>query len=464
MEQIFDFDLLIIGSGTGGYVAAIRASQLGLKTAVVEKDKPGGVCLNWGCIPSKSLIHQAETYGSIHGLEKMGLKVDVSGFDYCKVYKKSRKTSETLSRGITYLLNKNNIEFIKGEAKIVRNHEIIVNGEKKITGKNIIVATGSRAREIPSFPIDEDTVLSSTGALMMQELPETMLILGAGAIGVEFAHIFNAFGVKIHLVEMLDQILPLEDAETAAVLNREFRKRKIKIYTGTKASSMEKKDDVIEVVLEAKDGKQKIVEVEKILVAVGRTPNSENLGLENVGIKTDRGFIPVGDYYKTVVPEIFAVGDVIESSQLAHVASKEGEIAVEYMAGLKPESRIDPDTIPGAVYCEPQVGSFGPTESKLQETEVKYEKFVFPYRGAGKSVAIEKPAGLAKVLVNPDTHEILGASVVGAEATEIIHELLLAKSAKLLPRDIAEMIHAHPTLSEVNMELMRGIEGWAIHV
>lgn len=464
MQHIYDFDLIIIGSGPGGYVSAIRASQLGLKTAIIEKDKPGGVCLNVGCIPSKSLIHQAEMYNSVPDLKKMGLKVDISGFDYSKIYRKSRKTSDTLSRGITYLLNKNNIEFIKGEAKIARNHEIIVNGEKTYAGKHTIIATGSRPREIPSFPIDEDTVLSSTGALMMQEIPGTMLILGAGAIGVEFAHIFNAFGVKIHLVEMLDQILPLEDAETAAVLHREFKKRKIKIYTGTKASSMEKKGDVIEVVTESKDGNQKIIDVEKILVAVGRTPNSENLGLENVGIKTKHGFIPVGDYYRTEVPEVFAVGDVIDSPQLAHVASKEGEIAVEHITGLNPPPKIDSDTIPSAVYCEPQIGSFGPTESKLQEMGTEYEKFVFPYRGVGKSVAIEKPKGMVKVLVKPDTHEIFGASVVGAEATEIIHELLLAKSAKLLPQDIAEMIHAHPTLSEVNMEVMRGIEGWAIHV
>jgi len=464
VQHIYDFDLIIIGSGPGGYVAAIRASQLGLKAAVVEKEDPGGICLNWGCIPSKSLIHQAKIYSSIFDLKKMGLKVDMSGFDYSKIYRKSRKIAGTLSRGITYLLNKNNIEYIKGEAKISANHEIMVDGEKKYTGKNIIIATGSRPREIPGFPINEDRVISSTGALMMQALPGTMLILGAGAIGVEFAHIFNAFGVQVHLVEMLDRILPLEDAEAADVLHGEFRKRKIKMYTGTKASSMNIREDAIEVVLESKDEKQKTVEVEKILVAVGRSPNSENIGLENVGIETLRGFIPVGDYYRTSVPEIFAIGDVIDSPQLAHVASKEGEIAVEYIAGLNPEPVIDPDTIPYAVYCEPQVASFGPDESKLQETGTKYDKFVFPYRGAGKSMTIDQSKGFAKVLVKLDTHEIIAASIVGAEATEILHEILLAKSAELLPTDVAGMIHAHPTLSEVNMEVMRGIEGWAMHI
>lgn len=463
MDNQFDFDLIVIGSGPGGYVAAIRASQLGLKTAVIEKEKPGGVCLNIGCIPSKALIHQAEIYKSMGGLEYMGIKVSRESFDYRQVFKKSREAADRLSKGIMFLFKKNNIEYIPGNARLTGKNQVTVDGEKSLTAKNILIATGSRPREIPMFPFDEKTVLSSTGALMLEELPSRMLILGAGAIGVEFAHIFNSFGVEITLVEMLDTILPLEDSETVKVLGREFRKRKIKMMTGTRAAAMENKDGVISITLESKDGKTKTVETDKILVAVGRAPNSENLGLEELGIKTERGFIPVGDYYETVIPGIYAIGDVINTPLLAHVASKEGEIAVEHIAGRETVKRIDPDTIPGAVYCEPQIGSFGLTEDKATAEGVKFRKATFPYRGVGKAVAVEQPEGLAKVIFNPDTGEILGASIVGSEATELIHEILLAKSSELLPDDIANMIHAHPTLSEVNMELMRAAEGWAIH-
>ncbi len=460
-----NFDLIVIGSGPGGYVAAIRASQLGLKTAVIEKGKPGGVCLNIGCIPSKALIHQAEMFTSLEDMESVGVKVDRSSFDYSKVFKKSRKAADTLSKGISFLLNKNKIEFIEGEAKLTGPKEVSTTDGRKFTAKNIIIATGSSPVELPPFPFDEEKVLSSTGALMLEKLPEKMLILGGGAIGVEFSYIFNAFGVEIHLVEMMDRILPLEDEEVVDVLKRAFRKKKIKTYLGTKAVSMGKSGDKIIVTLEKKDGSQKTVEVDKILSGVGRRPNTKNLGLEEQGIKTDRrGFIETGDFYETTVPGIYAIGDVINTPMLAHVASKEGETAAEHIAGLTPEPRIDPMLIPGAVYCEPQVASFGYTEAKAVEEGIPYKKSTFPYRGAGKSVAIEKSEGMIKVLTNPETGEILGAHAVGAEATELIHEILLAKSSELLPTDIATMIHAHPTLSETVMEAMRMVEGWAIHV
>lgn len=460
-----NFDLIVIGSGPGGYVAAIRASQLGLKTAVMEKGKPGGVCLNIGCIPSKALIHQAEMFTSLEEMEAVGVKVDRSGFDYSKVFKKSRKAADTLSKGISFLLNKNRIELIEGEALLTGTNEVSTTDGRKFTANNIIIATGSSPIELPAFPFDEEKVLSSTGALMMEKLPEKMLILGAGAIGVEFSYIFNSFGVEIHLVEMMDRILPIEDEEVVDVLKRSFRKKKIKTYMGTKAVSMEKSGEKIMVTLEKKDGTQKTVEVDKILSGVGRRPNSANLGLETLGIKTDRrGFIETGDFYETSVPGIYAIGDVINTPMLAHVASKEGETAAEHIAGLKPEPRIDPLLIPGAVYCEPQVASFGYTELRAQQEGIEYKKSVFPYRGAGKAVAIEKSEGMVKILTHPETGEILGGHIVGAEATELIHEILLGKSAELLPTDIATMIHAHPTLSETVMEVMRMSEGWAIHV
>ncbi len=462
MGAEYDYDLVIIGAGPGGYVAGIRASQLGLKAAVIEKDNPGGVCLNWGCIPSKSLIHQADIFRSISDLKALDVEVDTDKFSYKKVFQKSRKAADTLARGIDFLLKKNKVDLIQGEAVIKKPNAVELSNGKQVTGKNILIATGSSPREIPGFKIDEKLIMSSTGALMLEELPGRICILGGGAIGVEFAHIMNAFGVEVHLVEMMEQLLPLEDESVVQVLARSFKKRGIKIYTGTKAASVEKKDKSLSLTLENKHGQTEL-QTDSVLVVVGRAPNTGEIGLENVGIKTEKGFIPVGDYYQTSVPGIFAIGDVVDSPMLAHVASREGEIAVEHMAGKNPQARLNPYEIPGTIYCEPQVASFGYTEARARQEGISINTAVFPYRGVGKSVAVERPEGLVKIIIDSDTHEILGAHVVGADATELIHELLLAKSAELLPEDIATMIHAHPTLSEAVMEAARAAEGWAIH-
>jgi len=459
----YDYDLLVLGAGPGGYVAAIRATQLGMKAAVIEKDKPGGVCLNIGCIPSKALIHQAELMRSAAELESIGVKVDGSGLDYGKVLAFSRKAADTLSRGVGFLLKKNKIDMIAGKGTVRSAHEIEVEGHGVISGKNLLIATGSRPRSIPGFDFDEKTVLSSTGALMLEKLPKRVCVLGGGAIGVEFAHIMNAFGVEVHLVEMLDHLLPLEDEEAVGVLVRSFKKRGIRMYTSTKATGYTKSGKAVKVALEGKDGKQEL-EVDQILLVVGRVPNTDGIGLEQLGIKLEKGFIPVGEYYQSSVPGVYAIGDVLSSPMLAHVASKEGEIAVEHLAGHTPPVQLDANAIPGAVYCEPQLASFGYTEKAAKEAGLQFEKAVFPYRGAGKSVAIGKSEGLLKMLVDKETREILGAHLVGAEATELIHEILLAKTAELLPEDIAVMIHAHPTLSEGVMETARMAEGWVIHV
>ncbi|MFP4329574.1 MAG: dihydrolipoyl dehydrogenase [Alkalispirochaetaceae bacterium] len=463
MSERYDYDLLIIGSGPGGYVAGIRAGQLGLKVGVIEKEAPGGVCLNWGCIPSKSLIHQAEIFHYGKNLEQMGLSLDRSQLDYKKVYQKSRDAAGTLSKGVRGLLKKNKVDYIEGEAKFLSAHELEIDGSKKLSADNIIIATGSRPREIPGFEFDEKDVLSSTGILSLQELPKRLVILGAGAIGMEFAYVMNAFGVEVTVVEMLDTILPLEDADVVEVVRKDFKSHGITMMTGTRATKLDRGSKGLTVSVENKEGKKESLEADKILVAVGRAPNTENLGLENVGVKTDRGFISVGDYYQTSVTGIYAIGDVTPSPLLAHVASKEGEIAVEHIAGHHPERRIDPDEIPSAVYCEPQVGSFGHTEKQAKEHGLPYKSAIFPYRGAGKSVAIEQSQGLVKLIYHADTHEILGAHAVGSSATEIIHELLLAKKAELLPEDVANMVHAHPTISEAVMEGARSVEGWAIH-
>lgn len=460
----FDYDVLIMGSGPGGYVAGIRAGQLGLKAAVIERDKVGGVCLNIGCIPSKTLIHQAELFRSLPALKEMGIAVDVKGFDYTKVFDKSRKAADTLSKGVQFLLKKNKVELIVGDAAFSGRNEVTLKDGKKITGKNIIIATGSRPKIIPGFEFDEEKVVSSTGALMLKKLPKKAVILGAGAIGVEFAHVWNSFGVEVHLVEMMDRILPLEDAEAVQVLARSFQKRGVQMSTGTKAVSLQKSASGVSVILEDKAGKKSTVEADMILVAIGRTINTDAIGLDKVGIVPEKGFIAVGDYNQTKVPGIYAVGDVVATPLLAHVAFKEAEIAVERIAGKSPSPRIDPLSIPGATYCEPQVASFGLPEWKAVEKGIAFAKASFPYRGAGKSVAVDQTEGFVKVIYDPKTKEILGAHVVGADATELIHELLLARTAELLPEDIATMIHAHPTLSEAVGESMRAVEGWAIHI
>jgi dihydrolipoamide dehydrogenase len=459
----YQYDLAIIGAGPGGYVAGIRAAQLGLKVLIIEKDNPGGVCLNWGCIPSKSLINQAQKFSCCDDLRKMGLQIDETNFDYAQVHKKSRLAATRLSKGVEFLLKKNNVELIKGTARITNLHVVIVDDDREFSAANILIATGSRPRRISGFDFDEETILSSTGALSLEKLPKSLLILGAGAIGVEFAYIFNAFGVEIHLVEMMNQILPLEDAESAELLNRIFKRRKINIYTGAVATRCQKSHSGYTVFLR-KDNSEESLTVEKILIAVGRTPNSENLGLEQLGIRTERGFVEVGDFYQTCIPSIFAIGDVVNTPLLAHVASKEGEIVAEYLAGNQPAPRVDPLLIPNAVYCEPQVASFGWSEDKLIERKISFKKYVFPYRGVGKSIAIDEPEGFVKLLYDPETKEILGAHLIGYDATELVHELLLARKSKLLPKDIANMIHAHPTLAEAVMEASRGVEGWAIHI
>ncbi len=459
----YDYDVVVIGSGPGGYVAAIRASQLGLKAAIIEKDKPGGVCLNVGCIPSKALIHQAEVFSTRTELEDLGVKVDTSGFDYAKVYKKSRQAADRLSKGVGALIKKNTIEYIEGEAKLSGAHEVTVGGQKKVTGRFILIATGSRPREIPGFEFDHERVLSSTDMLYLQKLPKRLIILGGGYIGMEFAHVMSSFGVEVSVVEMLDRIVPLADPEAVAVLEKEIRRRGVQIMTATKAERLTTSANGVKLEVSAGDGR-KTLEADQLLVSVGRAPNSENLGLEQVGVKTEKGFITVGDYYRTDIESIYAIGDVVASPQLAHVASKEGEIAVEHMAGHHPEKQIDPDMIPAAIFTEPQIASFGPTEAEARERGLTFKKAVFPYRGAGKSVAIGRPEGLVKILYHTETREFLAAHVAGNNATEIIHELLLGKRSELLPEDVATMIHAHPTISEAVMEAARVAEGWAIHI
>lgn len=464
MER-YDADLLVVGSGPGGYVAAIRAAQLGMKVTLVEKDKPGGVCLNVGCIPSKALIHQAELYSSIAGLEKIGIACDKSGFDYSKVQASSRLAADKLSKGVSFLLEKNKIKLVMGEASLSGPHGIKLQDGRHLTGRNIIVATGSRPRQLPGWDYDEARILSSTGILMMKSLPKRLLIIGSGAIGVEFAHIMNAFGVEVTLVEILDSILPIEDREIAEVLFQSLRKRGIRIHTSTKAALASDEGSFLKVSLESASGEKSIIEVDKVLVSAGRIPNTEKLGWETIGVTPDSGgYIPIGDGYRTACESIYAIGDIIRSPQLAHVASKEGEIAVEFMAGLHFLGNLDSTRIPGATYCVPEIASFGPTEAALKKENREYKKSAFPFQAVGKAIATEASQGMIKLLTDTITGEILSCHIVGPQATELIHEVLLAANSELLPLDVANMVHAHPTLSEGLMEVMRMVDGKAVHI
>jgi len=458
-------DIAIIGAGPGGYVAAIRAAQLGLSVTVVEMDTPGGVCLNWGCIPSKNLIQQAEEFHTLHAMEKLGVKVDRSGLDYGAVHANSRAAASALAGGVSGLLRKNKVKVVKGRARLAGPGKVAVEGGETLTAKNILIATGSRPMEIKGFEFDEKQVLSSTGILDLKKLPKSLVILGGGAIGCEFAYVMSAFGVAVTLVEMVDHLLPTEDYECAAVLEQSFKQAGITVHTGTRATGMTRSSRSVAVSLTTPEGDVE-VKAEKALVVFGRRPNTEDLGLETVGVKTDeRGFIPVGDYCQTSAKGVFAIGDITSTPLLAHVASREGEIAVEYIAGHTPAMKqVDPADVPSAIYCEPQVAGFGLREDEAKSKGLAIKKSVFPYRGIGKAVAVGRPEGLVKLIADPDTGELLGGHVVGLNATEILHEILLAKTAELLPEDITRMIHAHPTLSEGVMEAALGLEGAPIHM
>jgi dihydrolipoamide dehydrogenase len=457
-----DYDLIVIGAGPGGYGAAIRAAQLGLKTAVIEKDQPGGVCLNWGCIPSKNLIHQAEQFHALSAMENVGVTIDRGTLDYAKVQANSRNVVKTLTGGVRGLLKKNGVELVKCLAQITAPGRVSLDSGESLTATNVLIATGSRPLQVPGFECDEERILSSTGILALTELPQRLVILGGGAIGCEFAFVMNAFGVEVTLVEALDHLLPTEDFEVCAVLEQCFARAGIELLTRVRAKSLSRQGEALTIVLENAEG-EFTREADKALVVFGRVPNTENLGLEEAGVERDeRGYVAVGDYQQTAVPGIFAIGDITRTPALAHVASAEGEAAVEFMAGKPPVApRLDASRIPSAIYCEPQVAGFGLREDELGDRRVK--KSVFAYPGAGKSIAVGKPDGLVKILCDEETDEILGAHIVGHNATELIHELLLAASAELLPEDLTHTIHAHPTLSEATLEAARGINGQPIH-
>ena len=459
-----EYDIAIIGSGPGGYVAAIKAAQMGHKVVCIENDSIGGVCLNWGCIPTKALIKNADMWHNIQEAGRLGFNLKGADFDYQKIQKRSRTVSKRLSKGVKFLFKKNKIESIIGTARLLDQNTIKIEDNQdidKITANNIILATGAHPRTIPGTKIDGENILSSRSALEMKELPESMIIIGAGAIGVEFGYIFNSFGVDVEIIEMMDQILPLEDKEIVRTLQREFKKQKIKTFTSSKVEKIEEIDGRLRVAIE-KNGDTEKLNAEKVLMAIGVEPNITGLGLEKLDIATEKGAIKVDINYQTSVENIYAIGDVIGAPYLAHVASEEGIRAVETISG-EDTGRIDYKSIPTCTYCQPQVASVGLTEKQAKDKFDNIATGTFNFRGNGKSIATGEITGLVKVIFDANTDILIGGHIVGAEATELLPELTLAVSNRLSYQNLISSIHAHPTMSEAIMEAILDSKNNAIH-
>ncbi len=459
------FDVAVIGGGPGGYVAAIRASQLGMKTAVIERDKLGGVCLNWGCIPTKALLKNAEIFNHFKHADEWGITYKDLKFDFPKIIERSRKVATINSKGVEYLFKKNKIEHISGFGKLVAKGKIEVNKEGKsvetISAKHIIIATGARPRTLPNVKIDGKLVISSTEAMLLPQVPKSMVVIGAGAIGVEFAYFYNSFGTKVTIVEMMPNILPIEDKEISKLLESSFKKQGIEILTEAKVESVTTSKDV-KVVVTTKEGKKEL-KSDVTLMAIGVQGNVENLGLETLGVKVEKGWIQVDDFSRTNVQGVYAIGDVAGAPWLAHVASREGIVCIEAIAGLHPQP-IDYDNIPGCTYCQPQVASLGLTEEKAIAEGHQIKVGRFPFSASGKARAIGETEGVVKLIFDAKYGELLGAHILGSEATEMIAELGVAKSLETTKSGIAGTIHAHPTLSEAIMEAAENAYGHAIHI
>ena len=464
MEQ--RYDLAVIGSGPGGYVAAIRAAQLKLKTVLIEQDKLGGICLNWGCIPTKALLKSAETYSLLRHADEFGIQAEKISFDFSKIIQRSRKVADLNSKGVEFLMKKNKIDVVYGRARILNGPTIEISpkdGKKSsLSCKNIIIATGGRPRTIPGIEFDGQNVIDYRRAMSLDKQPKSMVIIGAGAIGIEFAYFYNELGTQVTILEMLDSILPVEDKEITAILAKSFKKNNIDIHTSAKVEKLKNAKEGVEVTF-SQEGKQEIVKAELALLAIGIQGNVENLGLEEQGIKIDRGFIKVNQWYETTVPGIYAIGDIIGPPLLAHVASHEGIICVEKIAGM-PTQPLNYNNVPGCTYCQPQIASIGLTEDKARAGGHELNIGRFPYSASGKARAIGEREGLVKLIFDKKYGELLGAHIIGADATELIAELGLAKSLESTSIELNKTMHAHPTLAEMIMEAAGAAAGEAIHI
>ncbi|HIC89854.1 MAG TPA: dihydrolipoyl dehydrogenase [Anaerolineae bacterium] len=463
------YDLLIIGAGPGGYVAAIRAAQLGLKVGVVEQEHLGGICLNWGCIPTKSLLRNAELLNIIRRESKeFGFRFENFSADFAQAIKRSRQVSERLVKGVGFLFRKNQIDHISGRGRLISPAEVRVEPEKRVyQAPHIIVATGARTRSLPGVTIDGEKVIGSRQALALTTMPESIIIVGAGPIGVEFAYIYNAYGAKVTLVEMLPRVLPLEDEEISKELSKALRRQGIQVLVSTRTEAVVPTVDSVRVQVQPTDGGEvQTLSAQKTLIAIGVRPNTEDIGLEQLGIQMERGFIKIDAYMRTNVPGIYAVGDVTGKLPLAHVASKQGIVAAEHIAGVETEPLDDEKyaMMPRGVYCRPQVASIGWTEAQARERGYEINVGKFPFLANGKALALGEREGFVKIVADARYGEILGAHLIGPEVTELLPELSLARAMELTPNEIARTVHAHPTLSESLMEAAHAVEGQAIHI
>ena len=461
-----NFDVIVIGSGPGGYVTAIRASQLGLKTAIVEKESLGGVCLNWGCIPTKALLKSAQVFEYIQHAEDFGINVKDADADFGSVVKRSRGVADGMSKGIDFLMKKNKIEVIMGTAKVKAGKKVDVeDADGKTTeysASNIIIATGARSRELPNLPQDGKKIIGYRKAMTLDKKPSKMVVVGSGAIGVEFAYFYNAMGVDVTVVEYMPNIVPVEDEDVSKQLARSFKKSGIKVMTNSSVESVDTSGKGCVVSVKTKKGEETI-ECDVVLSAVGITANIENVGLEDVGIVTDKGKILVNDFYQTNMPGYYAIGDVLPTQALAHVASAEGIICVEKIAGHNPEP-LDYGNIPGCTYCSPEISSVGYTEKAAKEAGYDVKVGKFPFSASGKASAAGHKDGFVKVIFDAKYGEWLGCHMIGYNVTEMIAEAVVARKLETTGHEILKAVHPHPTMSEAVMEAVAAAYDEVIHM
>jgi dihydrolipoamide dehydrogenase len=460
------FDLVVIGGGPGGYVAAIRAAQLGMKTALVEREHLGGICLNWGCIPTKALLRSAEIYVMLHHLGDFGFTAKEIGYDFTKVIKRSRQVANQLNRGVTHLLKKNKVQVFDGQGRLDGKGTVAVkkNGKdiESIQAEHIILATGARARTLPGLEPDGKLIWTYKEAMVPDEMPRSVLVVGSGAIGIEFASFYDHMGADVTVVEILDRVLPVEDEEISAFARKQLEKRGLKIHTSAKVSGLETGNGEVKAKLEA-NGKAEEVSFDRVILAIGITGNVEDLGLDGTKVKVEKGHVVVDEWLRTGEPGVYAIGDLVGAPWLAHKASHEGVVCVERIKGLNDVHPLDVTRIPGCTYCTPQVASVGLTEQAAKEKGHEVKVGRFPYIGNGKAIALGETEGLVKTVFDARTGELLGAHMIGAEVTELIQGYVIARQLEATELDLMHAIFPHPTLSETMHEAVLDAYGRAIH-